>query len=430
MITGVLIASRIKAGSLFYAIVISIIIAIVSSSLILFAYLSNIEFQNFEIQQRLNVNAGSGLNLLMSQQSLVELNKQKNLDLYNTGEDSVLLIRRSWGAYEVVVSKATFKNFHVIQIAQVGYYPDSNNLYSLYLVDQDKPLALCGKTKIKGTAFLPKAGVKRAYIEGQNFTGAVMIEGQTKQSEKTLPKFNKALIENLQSLLLKKIISEKDSVIIIEKDLSGDSLINSFMDTPLVLTSTNAIKISDGIYSGHIVIVSDKQITVSASAVIKDVILAAPKIIIEKEFKGNLQAFASDSIIVNKDVSLYYPSVLGIIKENKLPNVSAVVLNENDTLLGTIFSIKNELDILKQAGVIIKEKAFVAGQVYSNGYADIRGTINGSLICNKIILSTPSSVYENHLLNAVIDQSVLSKHYTGINLVEESIIKKVVKWLN
>jgi hypothetical protein len=43
---------------------------------------------------------------------------------------------------------------------------------------------------------------------------------------------------------------------------------------------------------------------------------------------------------------------------------------------------------------------------------------------------TPSSVYENHLLNATIDVSKLSKHYVGINLVQESKIKKVVKWLN
>lgn len=420
----------IKASSLFYAIVISIIIAIVSSSLILFAYLSRIEFENFEITQRLSVNATSGLNLLMSKQSLIELNQDKIIDLYGNKEDSVALSRKSWGAFEIIVSTGLFKNKGLRQIAQVGYYTDSAKSYSLYLTDQDKPLALCGNTKIKGTAFLPKAGVKRAYIEGQNFTGAVMIDGQVKTSEKTLPEFNKMLIDNIQSILSKKTITGNDSVIVIETDLSGDSINNSFKNRTIVISSNNALKISDGLYSGNIAIVSNKQITVSANAMIRDIIIAAPKIIIEKEFKGNLQAFASDSIIVNKDVSLYYPSVLGIVKGNSALNVSAVVLNENDTLLGTVFAFKNEESILKQAAVVLKEKSVVTGQVYSNGYADVKGTIFGSLMSDKIILSTPSSVYENHLLNAVIDQSALSRYYVGINLVEESAVKKIVKWLN
>jgi hypothetical protein len=420
----------IKASSLFYAIVISIIIAIVSSSLILFAYLSRIEFENFEILQRLNLNATSGLNLLMSKQSLIELNQHKIIDLYGNKGDSVALSRKSWGAFEIIVSDGLFKNRSVTQIAQVGYYPDSAKSYSLYLTDQDKPLALCGNTKIKGTAFLPKTGVKRAYIEGQNFTGAIMIDGQVRTSEKTLPKFNKMLIDNIQSILSKKIINENDSVIAIETNLSGDSLNNSFKNRTIVITSDSALKISDGLYSGNIAIISNKQITVSANAIIRDIIIAAPKIIIEKEFKGNLQAFASDSIIVNKDVSLYYPSVLGIVKGSSTLTLSAVVLNENDTLLGTIFSFKDDESILKEVVVVLKEKSFVTGQVYSNGYADVKGTIFGSLMSNKIILSTPSSIYENHLLNAVIDQTALSKHYTGINLVEESTVKKVVKWLN
>lgn len=419
----------IKASSLFYAIVISLIIAIVSSSLILFAYLSRIEFDSFEMNQRINLNADSGLNLLLSKQTIVELNQEKSIDLYASGNDLVSLSRKSWGAYEILISKAVFKNTEATRIAQVGFYPDSSKSYSLYLVDEDKPLALCGKTKIKGTAYLPKAGVKRAYIEGQNFVGTTLIDGQIKQSEKTLPEFNKSLIENITTLFSKKMISENDSVVVMEKGISGDSLNNSFKNKTLILASIVAVKIADGIYSGNIVIISDKQITVSANTVLNNVILVAPKIIIEKEFKGALQAFASDSIIINKNVTLSYPSVLGLIRNEKSPAVSSILLSENDTLLGNVFSFKSNTDVLKQTGFVMQDKAVIYGQVYSNGYVDIKGTIYGSLMCSKIILSTPSSVYENHLLNAVIDRTNLSRNYVGINLVEESESKKVVKWL-
>lgn len=420
----------IKASSLFYAIVISLIIAIVSSSLILFAYLSRIEFDNFEMNQRIYLNAESGLNLLLSQQSLIEVNQEKTIDLYGKGDDSVFLSRKSWGAYEIVISKAVFKKLEAIRIAQIGYYPDSSGMYSLYLTDNDKPLALCGKTIIKGTAFISKAGLKRAYIEGQSFVGNTLIDGQIRQSKTTLPEFNKDLISNIQLMFSQKSITENDSVIIIEKDLSGDSLSNSFKNRTLVLTSPNSIRISNGVYEGNIAIISDKQITVSATAVLKDVIIAAPRIIFEKEFKGNLQAFASDSIIVEKEVSLYYPSVLAIVKGGKLPDISAIVLGENDTIMGNVFAYKSDADPLKQIIIRMNDKSVIIGQVYSNGYMDVKGEIKGSIMCDKIILNTPSSVYENHLLNAVIDPSALSRHYVGINLVEESTMKKIVKWLN
>ena len=420
----------IKASSLFYAIVISLIIAIVTSSLILFAYLSRIEFENFAMDQRLNLNADSGLNLLTSQQTLVEAGQSKSIDLYGTGEDSVFLSRKSWGAYEIAISKASFKNIKITRIAQIGYYPDSSSLYSLYLADQDKPLSLCGKTIVKGTAYLSKAGVKRAYIEGQSFIGNTLINGQIKPSERTLPSFNKELMAHIQSMFSKKMLSDNDSIIMLQRELSGDSISNSFNDRSLVLTSANSITISNGLYEGNVAIISNKQITVEASAILKDVILAAPRIIIKDNFKGNFQAFASDSIIVKKNVSLYYPSVLAVVMGVNSPNVSAVVLNENDTLLGNIFAFKDDAYVLKQAGIVIPQKAVVVGQLYSNGYIDVKGTIKGSLMSNKILLVTPSSVYENHLLNAVIDVSQLPKGYVGINLVKESKGKKVVKWLN
>lgn len=420
----------IKAGSLFYAIVISLIIAILSSSLILFAYLTHIQFETFEINQRLQLNAGSGLNLLLSQQSLVGLNEKKSIDLYGQGIDSVELTRKPWGAYEVVISKAIFKNTSFLRIAQVGYDQDTINMYSLYMSDEDKPLALCGKTIIKGTAFLPKAGVKRAYIEGQNFIGDKLIDGVTKQSEKALPKFSEELIKNIQSVFSDKQLSESDSIVSIDDDLFLDTLENSFLINSLLLISKDRLRISGGFYSGNIAIISDKQITVSANAVLLDVMLFAPKVIIEKEFKGNLQIFATDSVIIGKDVTLMYPSVIGLVRNNLSPVIAAIVLNENDTISGSLFAYKKAEDVLKQSGLIIAEKSFIYGQVYSNGYADVKGKIVGSLMCNKILLKTPSSVYENHLLNVVIDRTKLSKHFVGINLVEESAVKKVVKWGN
>lgn len=417
-----------KASSLFYAVVISLIISIVSSSLILFAYLTKIESEKLEISQQLRLNVDSGINLLLSNQSIVAINSEKEIDLFGKGNDKVKLGRKYWGAYEVVFSNASFKNESISRVVLSGNSPDSSKKYSLYMADEDKPLALCGKTKIKGTTFLPKAGVKRAYIEGQNFIGANLIDGIIKQSDKFIPEFNKETLVNIKNLLDKKSVGINDSVIAIGTELSENFVTNNFNNKTIVYSSEVTLKISSGIYTGNIAIFSSKQISISNAAVLNDVILAAPKIIIEKGFKGNLQAFASDSIILEKEVSLYYPSVLGIVKSEKI-KIATIVLNGKDSISGSLFSYKGTNDALSQTAIILKKDTFVQGEVYTNGYADIQGNIYGSLTCSKIMLSTPSSVYENHLLNAIIDQTSLSKYYVGIISSETQKIKKIIKYL-
>lgn len=413
-----------KAGALFYSIVISVIIGIVSASVILLSGLSAEEFQRSASMNDLHLNAASGLNLLLSKQSLLAENEKKSIDLFGKGCDSVELERKYWGAFEIVISRAFRRGQEVSRIAQAGFFPDSTDNYCLYLPDQNKPLAVCGKTEIRGTAFLPEAGVKRAYIEGQSYSGNSLVYGETRRSKKDLPPFNKELLERISSL---PDLPEAEN-----NDGFGDkkSLCNSFLKDPVVFSEPDVMTL-DGNYSGNIIFLSKKMIIVGSQAVMKDVIVFAPKIIIKSGFKGNLQAFAFDSIIVEEDVTLAYPSVLGIVQGKNPFSGSAVIMNKNDTLSGNIFAYGiDQPASQKKVAVSIAEKAVVYGQVYSAGFADIKGSIFGSLLCKNILLSTSSSVYENHLLNAVIDRSRLPAGYVGINLLEESDYKKVVKWLN
>ena len=79
----------------------------------------------------------------------------------------------------------------------------------MYLADQNKPLSLTGRTQITGNCYLPKAGVKRAYIEGKSFVGNKLINGTKYNSNKTLPPINKELInENLKNFFPKESIND------------------------------------------------------------------------------------------------------------------------------------------------------------------------------------------------------------------------------
>lgn len=418
----------IKGGSLFYAIVISLLIAIISSAFILFAYFSHSQFQNWEINDRLNLNANSGITFLLSDQSVVPLNSKVSLDLYNDGFDSVELIYRSWGATEIAISKALFKDRKVTRSAQVGIALDTNDLYSLYLADEDKPLSVCGTTKIVGDAYLPKTGVKRGYIEGQSYTGTSFVEGKIKLSSNSIPGLGDNVLSTINTLSSGKPLMNDDSIIDIASDKMTDTLKQSFGSKSIFFTSQKKIILAGASYSGNIVIRSAKQITVTAETFLQDVILCAPMVILEKGFRGNLQVFASDSIIVSENVTLNYPSILGIVTNKNSLSTACILTNENDTISGSLFAFKNNAGQI-QAGIVLKKKAILNGQVYSNGYVDLQGTVNGNVMSEKIILSTPSSVYENHLLNARIDITRLSKFFAGINTGGKTSTKTVMKWV-
>jgi hypothetical protein len=414
-----------KASTLFYSVIISLVIAVISGSVILLSSLSTLAFHKSLSAEELETNTVSGLNLLLSKQSVINEGEEKMIDLYGNGNDSVFLSRKFWGAFEVSISKAIRNGQQVLKVAETGFIPDSTDNYCLYIPDMDKPIAVCGNTKLKGTSYLPKVGVKRAYIEGQNYNGSSLVYGEIKNSSRTLPEFNKKLIERVKNLANSEALESVNS----SNEGDGDLIKNSFLDPTLVISDKSIIRIQNK-YSGNISFVSRTQVIIEAEAELNDVIIFAPKVLIKKGFKGNIQVFATDSIIVQENVVLNYPSVLGIVPGLTTLNGSSIILSNNDTVSGCLFTFNNGILFpSKQSGVSISEKAVVYGRVYTNGFAEIKGTIFGSLMCQNILLRTNSSVYENHFLNATIDRTELTDQFVGINLVEDSPFKGIVKWL-
>ena len=180
-----------KGGSLIYAIVISVIIAMLSSSLILLSYFTSVHVDYYSDLSRIQLNAASGVSLLLSNQQTINSGDDKIIDLFGKGIDSVHLKKNNWGAFDVGVSEAFSKHNRYRKILLMGGIFSKDTALALYLEDEDKPLSLCGETVIKGTCFLPKAGVKRAYIEGQNFVGEKLIDGGVKESKKIIPGVDK-----------------------------------------------------------------------------------------------------------------------------------------------------------------------------------------------------------------------------------------------
>ena len=419
-----------KAGALIYAIFISFLIALTSSSVIFLSFANRSQTDRSFASDRLITNAESGMQLLMSKQNLVPNDIPKTMDLYGKGMDSVRLEKKSWGLFDIGLSDAFFRGTKVEKIALIGSSANKEDSLSLYLTDMDKPLSLCGETVIKGNCYIPKAGFKRAYIEGKNFLGAEYTKGRVLHSEKTLPALDKDLLKRIQSLG-EKTFTPADSVVDIRFLLAHDSTSRSFSKPTYYYVAKGPLVLDNKVLQGNLVVLSSRQITIKANCQISGILVYAPKIIIEEGFSGNLQAFASDSMSIGKKCVLTYPSVLGICRTKTSKDNMLLKLGEEVTCLGILYAGQEAADPKKRVDLIMSKNDVVFGQVYCTGSLDLKGAVYGSVFCSKFTLHTTSSVYENHLLDATIDITRLPSEYGGIVIKQEcgSEHKCIVKWL-
>lgn len=418
-----------KAGSIFYALAIATIIGIITSSVILCSYYSHLRLQYDEQGERLTRNAISGIYLLTDDSDITPYDSPISSDLFNEGRDSVRLTKKSWGAFDVNISYAFCGTQHEIRIAQCGWECDGSDNTALVLADMDKPLSICGDVRLKGDCYLPRAGVKRAYIEGQSYSGDKMVYGNIFDADRYLPAYNEELAKKINDLF-HSYSNEGDSIFTISSFLPEDSLSNSFLHHTLILKTNGPVRI-DASLSGNIILLSDQEITISRNSDLLNIIIAAPKIKIEDDVQGSFQAFARDSLIIGKNVKLGYPSVLGLLSDRNSPDNSFLLFDEGSSLKGDILGCSLAKDARKTVSILINKGTIITGNVYCTGMIDHAGEVDGTVTCAKFSLTTSSASYENHLLNAIIDRSQLPEGFVSSAFTRpKHSIKEVVQWLN
>ncbi|MEM7104358.1 MAG: hypothetical protein AAF502_14565 [Bacteroidota bacterium] len=407
------------AKALFYALLVLLLTSILSGSLIMMAQINRLQFSQFQTRETLIRNANSGINLLRA--SGETLLNPKHIDLYGNGNDSVVLETTNWGVFKVGRSTA-FSNrgnqqrVHT-KICLFGHRLEGIQRSALYLTDRNKPLTICGNARIKGTAFLPEAGIKRGFIEGQPYTGEQMIFGAQKQSEKQIIGLGKAM----EKILITNIDLEK-----LPFSMLGDSTHIPFTEKGIQIHD-QIITIQNQILKGKVKLSATESVIIAKEATIEHVIIEAPNIIIESGFQGTLQAIASESLTVEPNVILNYPSALLLLPGSE--NERFVSIDRNAQISGVIIVFSDPLTS-NPAHFKLEETGHIIGQVVIAGVAEIRGAITGHLSCNALFLKTEASIYDNHLLDAELSYNELPDVFAGTTLFDSNAPKSIIKWLD
>jgi hypothetical protein len=406
-----------KAGALLYAIIVSFIIGVIAAAAILLNYYLSLNVLDFRLIQRASTSFNSGVSYFLSSSWTGQESSLQPLKLFEDQQDTILASSEYWGLFQLINLEAANRAYSIKKAFLIGC-PQGES--ALYLTDRDKPLSLCGNTLLKGTVYLPKAGVRRAYIEGRGFTRNELVEGLSRESGSRLPEVSRVLLD--WSGKLSSDFS-RDSVADIAR--AGDSLVNSFFSRKITLLCSGKATIASGIIKGKVVLMGGKELYINAGCTLEDVIVIAEKITIGDGFQGSGQFFASDSILIGKNCKLRYPSSIAVVK--KAGASPYIGIDEGSVVSGCVAGLVENTGIAPLR-IRIGKDAQVNGTVYCPGFTELRGRVNGSVYTDAFIL-TASGIYENHLLDAEINSSSLPASFAGPFLFAGKKEKKVVKWL-
>jgi hypothetical protein len=411
-----------KAGALYLVLGLSMLLSIITGSVLFLSYNQRTLIHQVYNSENLIRNANSAVNYYFAKPQEFELGKSKTIDLFGYAKDSVVMQLSNWGIYNALSCKSFIGNKQYCKSALLGIESNIKKEPSFFVCDLDRPISICGNTLINGDVLWPKAGYKPAFIEGESFRGEKPYTGTAKEAPAIFPEFND-LVCDIENTLLKQTAFKKVNI-----NEVGDSLINPFHLEAILIEQAGNLVLENKFVAGKIIFKSNEAITIKGSLQFSDVIFLAPKIFIEEGSTGSGQFIATDSLYLGKNCNLNYPSVLAVINKEEL-KAPTLMIDENTVVKGLVLGASKATN--KWAYLSIKNNCKIWGRVVSNGYADVKGKVIGSLYTYKTILKTNSAVYENHLLNTIINPQLLSESFVNVRVFKtENNNPALLKWLN
>ena len=178
-----------------FAILISVLVALLLSSLLLFTYTySSFSLRTNQVLDYIDA-SNKGIRYMARAENQVNDSLVLVLD-----EVPVLLKTSFWGAYQLVHSEGGAGNMVFEKIALLG---DDLGLEApgMYLENNQLPLVLAGNTYIEGDAYTPDDIIKPGSIAGHYYSGNQLIHGRRFKSAEKLPALNTEWRSYVQQML-------------------------------------------------------------------------------------------------------------------------------------------------------------------------------------------------------------------------------------
>lgn len=406
----------VKAHSLLYAVYVCLLVAVLCGGLLLLSNLYNqlnlyfVTHESLYISNQSTVNYALGTSLVADEAVLTE---------EETGIQSQFSVKNH-GLLPLLLTQSFVKNDTIASVHFVGQKVANTNT-ALYMANFTQPLNLSGDVTLKGTVFMPTERSKESYIN--NKPNKISIKGEKNISEIQLP----ALSDKCKSIFESRN-SYKTTFTAIEK--KSDSIyVNSFFNETIEF-QLSTTTLENKIIKGNFIISSNDSIYIRKNNILEDVIIIAPKVAIEAGFEGTIQVFAKESLTIEQEVTLNYPSVVALYNTKEDKN-AFMLIEEEFKIAGLVMLFGNDLVHLDENTLEIKEKGKIMGTIYCTGILTLKSDVYGSVYTSKLNHKTTSSSYSNTLADITIDVTKKPKVFIDMPIFNNknnryAIIKKVL----
>lgn len=397
---------KINGGALSYAVFMLIVSVILIGAIITIAYYYFIFHEKASKEQLLPIHAQSLLNAAQYNPDITFPWDGKSLELTEDKNYTFNVEKKNWGLYSILSVEAKYRSLEYNKSILVGGNMPMESTYALYLANFSDGLFVGGNTFINGDCYLPKGEVDKASMGGQIYKRDTLIFGDIEKSKITLPAYDTVLTRNISNILdgLAIIEGEKKSF----DQIESAQMEVSFNEESLVLYTDKPLYLQNCSFKGQIAIVSSEPITVMGSCELDLVQLYAPTILFMDNFKGSVQAFARDTLLVHENVSLNYPSAIGVVSND---GAGILEVEGNTNIEADVFMVNLTNPFPKNTLIQIEKDCTIKGLVYSQGKLDLKGDVYGQVLTHELILKSSTSYYESHLLDVEINPEKLSPYF-------------------
>lgn len=335
---------------------------------------------NYQRVQLANIQ--STFTLYRTDPSILErLDVDSTYQLYDSLPGSRMKItRQQWGLYEAVSVASIDGRIHSTQLMAASR--PGIDYGTFWYRDNNGSLTLSGRTNLHGKVYLPRNGVIYGQMQSVFFHGEKLNPADIKRSETEIP------VPSSRSVDIIRALFELQG-----EELKADSLRVEFYATPPFVGSLGSDTLSGCSFSGHVIIRGDK-LHFDASYRLTDIIVVARSVSVGDGFRGRLQVFASDTVVIGKRVEMHFPS--GVYCERYAE------LGDDSVLEGYMVVDCSDKPDVKNPNMRKSRSSRLRGLLYVNGIAMLQGIVTGAAVFSESVYYSSRGYYRHMLYDASV----------------------------
>ena len=336
---------RLRGFALPAVLVVSVLILLLILSAYSAVSMNMYRYERYHGKKQHREDLKSALVLYCSDSTLCPVNDSSEVELF-AGHDEVTISVTRQGLYEKVIASNGYPEDF---LTLVGRRYESDAKAALWLCDRNRALSLAGDARISGLVYMPLNGINYTEIDCRYYTGEKIAEEQLRISSATLP-----AVDSVQFR-----------------------------------------------YAGRLCRQNDEKVALSDS--VRDTVICASVVKIRKGFKGSLQIFASDSVLVEEGAALEYPSGIYVESGEERPYV---LLESGAEVSGYIIvTSRNSDSQLRYPSYVQKSGAIMNGLLYVDGSCNMEGDVIGAAYVRDCYCCSEANIYAGTLYDVKIVRS-------------------------